>query len=251
MNITIANLSKVICAADFHAAVAAVGRQVTEHFQPEWGTGARLKGMWVPLVGKKAPIQEGADAVIYVGDSSVDPTTGVTDADGYHSANNKGIPYGFVYLDICAKAKEAWSFTLSHEVLELLADPDTALTVAGSPPKHAPKRVPGTVYYDLEVCDPTQGDFYLVDEVVVSNFVGRKYYGLSGGSGMTNYLNRPLRPFGVRPGGYLQYETGSTPHHIYGSRVTLGQKAAKKAMQNIRRNARRAERLASRKSAKG
>ena len=63
---------------------------------------------------------------------------------GYHSANNKGIPYGFVYLDIGAKTKEAWSFTLSHEVLELLADPDTALTVAGPRPKH----VPGTVYYD-------------------------------------------------------------------------------------------------------
>jgi hypothetical protein len=131
MNITIANLSRQIFAADFQGAVSAIGRQVAEHFQPEWGTGATLKGVWVSLVGKKAPIQKGADAVIYLGDSSEDPTTGVEDAEGYHSANNKGIPYGFVYLDICAKAKEAWSFTLSHEVLELLADPDTALTVAG------------------------------------------------------------------------------------------------------------------------
>jgi len=121
MNITIANLSKQIFEADFKATVAAIGRQVTEHFQPEWGTGATLTGVWVPLVGKKAPIQKGADEVIYLGDSSVDPTTGVKDADGYHSANNKGMPYGFVYLDICAQAKEAWSFTLSHEVLELLA----------------------------------------------------------------------------------------------------------------------------------
>jgi hypothetical protein len=247
MNITIANLSRQIFAADFQGAVCAIGRQVAEHFQPEWGTGATLKGVWVSLVGKKAPIQKGADAVIYLGDSSEDPTTGVEDAEGYHSANNKGIPYGFVYLDICAKAKEAWSFTLSHEVLELLADPDTALTVAGPRPKH----VPGTVYYDLEVCDPTQGDYYLIDKVVVSNFVGKKYYGLSGGSGKTNYLNLPLRAFGVRPGGYLQYETGSRSHHIYGSRVTPGQKAAKKAMQNIRRNARRAERLALRKNSKG
>jgi hypothetical protein len=244
MNIIIANLSKQIFEADFKATVAAIGRQVTEHFQPEWGTGATLKGVWVPLVGKKAPIQKGADEVIYLGDSSVDPTTGVKDADGYHSANNKGMPYGFVYLDICAQAKEAWSFTLSHEVLELLADPDTALTVAGP----RPKRVPGTVYYDLEVCDPTQGDSYLIDEVVVSNFVGRKYYGLSGGSGKTNHLSLPLRAFGVRPGGYLQYETGSRSHHIYGSEVTPGQKAAKKAMQNVRRNARRAERLTLRKA---
>ena len=247
MNLTIANLSSQILDADFQAVVAAVGRQVTEHFQPEWGTGATLKCVRVSLTCKKAPIQRDADAVIYIDDSSEDPTTGVTDADGYHSANNKGIPYGFVYLDICAKAKEAWSFTLSHEVLELLADPDTALTVA-SP---RPKRVPGTVYYDLEVCDATQGDDYLIDNVVVSNFVGKKYFGLSGGSGKTNYLNLPLRPFGVRPGGYLQYETGSTSHHIYGSKVTLDQKAAKQAMKNIRRNARRAERLALRMAQEG
>ncbi len=240
MNITIANLSKQILAADFHATVAAIGRQVNEHFQPEWGTGARLKGVWVPLVRKKAPVQKDADAVIYLGDSSEDPATGVEDAEGYHSANNKRIPYGFVYLDICAQAKEAWSFTLSHEVLELLADPDTALTVAGPRPKQASR----TVYYDLEVCDPTQGDSYRIDKVVVSNFVGRRYYRLSGGSGNTNYLNLPLRAFGVRPGGYLQYETGSSAHHIYGMRVTSGQKAAKKAMQNVRRNARRAQRFA-------
>jgi hypothetical protein len=240
MNLTIANLSSQISEADFHAAVAAITRQVAEHFQPEWGVGATLKPIRLSLATKKAPVQKDADAVIYFGDSSEDPTTGVEGAEGYHSSNNKDIPYGFVYLDICAKAKDAWSCALSHEVLELLADPDTALCIAGPRP-NLPSR---TVYYDLEVCDPTQGDQYFIDSVAVSNFVGKKYFGLSGGSGKTNYQNLPLRAFHVRPGGYLQYETGSRTHHIYGSKVTTGQKAAKKAMKNIRRNARRAQRLA-------
>jgi hypothetical protein len=240
MKLTIANLSMQVTNGEFRAAVVAVGRQVAEHFRPEWGVTATLKPIRLSLDTKKAPVQKDADAVIYFGDSSVDPTTGVEDAEGYHTSNNKDIPYGFVYLDICAKAKDAWSCALSHEVLELLADPDTALTVAGPRPKF-PDR---TVYYDLEVCDPTQGDQYFIDGVAVSNFVGKKYFGLSGGTGKTNYLGLPLRAFHVRPGGYLQYETGSRTHHIYGRKVTAQQIAAKKAMKQIRRNARRAQRLA-------
>ena len=46
-----------------------------------------------------------------------------------------GTPYGFVYLDICARYGENWTTTLSHEVLELLADPNAAMTVAGPRPK--------------------------------------------------------------------------------------------------------------------
>ena len=118
-------------------------------------------------------------------------------------------------------------------------DPDAVLTVTGPSPKNAAK----TVYYDLEVCDPTQGDTYTIDRVEVSNFVGKRYFGMSGGSGRTNHLDKRLRPFGVRPGGYLQYELSGTAHVIYGSQVTNQQKAAKRKMKHIRRNARRTRRL--------
>ncbi len=220
----------------------------------EWHEGKRirralhatLKAIALSLGDKKAPIQKDADAVIYLGDSSQDPTTGVKGALGYHSANNMKLPYGFVYLDICAKSKEVWTCTLSHEVLELLGDPDAAMTVTGP----VPKGTPGTVHYDLEVCDPTQGDQYSIDNVVVSNFVGKQHFELSGGSGRTNFLSLPLRAFGVRPGGYFQYEKGRRAHQIFGSRVTKDQKAARKEMKNIRRNARRVERLAPKKNRK-
>lgn len=246
MRLTIANVSTQVDAADFDAAVAAIGKQVTEHFQPEWNITAVLKPTAIPLGGKKAPVQKDADAIIYLGDSSEDPTIGVTGALGYHSANNGKIPYGFVYLDICAKYKEVWTCTLSHEVLELLGDPDAAMTVVGP----APKGAPGTVYYDLELCDPTQGDEYSIDKVVVSNFVGKKYFALSGGTGKTNYLNLKLAPFGVRPGGYFQYEKGSRAHQVFGAKVTEKQKAAKRKMKSVRRNARREERITHRQKRK-
>jgi len=239
MNLTIANVTAQVPQSVFEAAVAAIEKQVKEHFYPEWNVTADLNPVALPLNGKKAPIQAGADAVIYLGDSSDDPTIGVKGALGYHAANNKKIPYGFVYLDICARYKEVWSCTLSHEVLELLGDPDAAMTVAGP----APKDVSGTVYYDFELCDPTQGDEYLIDNVVVSTFVGKGYFALSGGSGKTNYLGLRLAAFGVRPGGYFQYEKGGHAHQIFGSRVTADQIAAKKKLKSVRRNERRVERL--------
>jgi len=239
MRLTVANISKNIAPADFQAAIRAIGRQVAADFQPEWNIAATVSGVTTNLGNRKAPIQGHHDAIIYLGDSSQDPTTGVVGALGYHSANHRGIPYGFVYLDICKEYGEVWTWTLSHEVLELLADPTAAMTVTGP----APQGAAGTVYYDLEVCDPTQGDSYSIDNVVVSNFVGRSYFELSGGSGKTNFLDLNLVPFGVRPQGYFQYEDSAGAHQVQGEKVTPAMLSAKERMKDGRRNARQAQRL--------
>jgi hypothetical protein len=240
MILTIANISTQIAAADLQAAVNAIGRQVNEHFQPEWGKTGTLQATAASVGSGQAPIQGNHDAIIYVGDSSQDPTTGVSQLLGYHSTNFANIPYGFVYLDVCAQSGEVWTCTLSHEVLELLADPDATQTVQAPDPHGGA----GNVSYVLEVCDPTQGDTYAIDNVTVCNFVGRAYFGMPGGSGATNYRNYPLNAFGVRPGGYFQYEDGSGARQIWGAEVTDQQKAAKALMGNGRRNERRKERIA-------
>jgi len=239
LNLTVANISTGVAAADFEAAIAAIARQVTEHFLPEWGATANLSGIAASRADPNAPIPGNHDAIIYLGDRSNDPTNGVDDVLGYHSTNYALLPYGFVYLDICTKYGDKWTSTLSHEVLELLADPTAVLSVAGS----APNGAQGTVQYDLEVCDPTEGDTYEIDTVTVSNFVGRSYFGMVGGSGNTNYLKLDLAAFGVRPKGYLQYEDGSDTHQILGARVTKRKLAAKKLLKSGRRNERRRLRL--------
>ena len=238
MRLTIANISKSISAADFRNAVSAIRRQVNEDFGPEWSVTATLRGIALSIA-QKAPVQGKHDAILYLGDSSQDPTTGVEGALGYHTANHKDVPYGFVYLDICEEYGEEWTTTLSHETLELLADPTAALTVSGPAPKGH-----GSVYYDLEVCDPTQGDSYEVEGVAVSNFVGKHYFGIVGGSGQTNFLGLALKPFGVRPRGYFQYEDKSGAHQVTGDKVTDKQLEARKRMKMARRNTRRAARAA-------
>jgi len=241
MRVTVVNVSHSIHSTEFHAAVAAIGKQVKEDFEPAWNISAILRGVTHSLAGK-APIEGLNDALIYLGDSSQDPTTGVEGALGYHSTNHKDIPYGFVYLDICSEYGEEWTTTLSHEVLELLGDPAATLTVSGPDPRKATRRV----QFDVEVCDPTQGDSYLIDDVRVSNFVTPTYFGKAGGPSATNFLKLALKPFGVRPGGYFQYEDSRGAHQVNGKQaeaVLARRAAARKLMGLARRNTRRAERL--------
>lgn len=244
MRLTIVNASTRIKTAEFRAAVRAIGRQVKEHFTPEWGIHATLAERRAQVAPKsKVTIDDAADAFIYVGDAALDPTTGVDGALGYHSTNHSDKPYGFVYLDVCDEYKEEWTCTLSHEVLELLADPDASLTVGGPNPGKGATRV----YFDLEVCDPVQGDTYRIDDVVVSNFVTRRYFDMRGKSSATNHLGLPLKRFGVRPGGYFQYESGGRTHQVNGSKAArlIAQRAAARArMGGARRNNRRSVRLA-------
>jgi hypothetical protein len=240
MRLTIANISTALSSPDVAKVVAAIGRQVAEHFKPEWAITATLTAHKLTIAGKHtAPIDGDHDAIIYLGDASQDPTTGVNGALGYHFTNHTHIPYGFVYLDICKQHGEAWNVALSHEVLELLADPNAETTVIGPGPKGASAHV----HYDLEVCDPTQGDTYEIDGVAVANFVGKAYFHERGGSGKTNHLGLPLEPLGVRPGGYFQYEDGAQAHQVTGPHVTKAMLDAKALMGKARRNARRAERL--------
>src|SRR5689334_18791295 len=123
MRISIANISKKVSKSEFSATVHAVARQVHQDFAPLWGMDADIRGIAIARESKPNPETALSDVVIYVGELDDDPQK-VANAIGYHDLTNKGIPYGFVFTDIAAKIGEDWSTTLSHEVLELLADPD-------------------------------------------------------------------------------------------------------------------------------
>src|SRR5689334_6188156 len=100
--------------------VRAINRQIEEDFEPYWSLGARLRleGRSGNAPDKQNPADMRGDAVIYLWDKS-----DVAGAIGYHDLNNKGIPFGFVFLDIAKKLGEDWSVTMSHEALELIGDP--------------------------------------------------------------------------------------------------------------------------------
>jgi hypothetical protein len=93
------------------------------------------------------------DAVLYVWDH-ID----IDDALGYHDKNDRGIPFGFVFLDLATDLEEPWTVTLSHEALELIGDPETNLFAVGPHPKDRRRHV----FHWYEMCDAVQDERYLI-----------------------------------------------------------------------------------------
>lgn len=219
--------------ATLQCVIRALNRQIREDFEPYWSLGAmlRLEGKGNTNPSKVDLADMRGDAVLYLWDGS-----DVDGALGYHDANNRGIPYGFVFTEISKAAGENWTVTLSHEALELIADPEVNLLAMGPHPVDANR----TVFHWYEMCDAVQAETYEIDEVEVSNFVLPLYF--TGGEelgGRNDFLNRShdgktLRSFGVNPGGYVgffdpalgDHDTFSMKNDKVASRVRKAKAAA-------------------------
>jgi hypothetical protein len=186
-------------------AIRAVNRQVADDFFSYWGFGAQLR-----LEGKSNRKRGNAnttsdmrgDAVLYLCDEVKS-----SDTAGFHDKAYRGIPYGVVYLELADLLKEDWTVTLSHEALELIADPEANLLVQGPHPRF-PKR---KVFHWFEMCDAVQDERYTIDGVAVSNFVLPLYFTASTEHGGRNDFlgarshGKTLRSFHVNPGGYIGF----------------------------------------------
>lgn len=204
MLISAINRSKALDDATLQCAIRAINRQIAEDFAPYWSFGAslRLEGA-IGAKPKKQQLEDmRGDAVLYLWDE-VD----VEDALGYHEANFRGIPYGFVFTELCKKLKESWTVTLSHEALELLGDAQGNLLVQGPHPSDAKREV----FHWFEMCDAVQAETYHIDNVEVANFVLPLYFTPEEQAGGRNdflgrlHKGKPLPSFGVNPGGYIGY----------------------------------------------
>jgi hypothetical protein len=192
--------------------IRAVNRQIAHDFQPHWHMGAelRLEG----AIGKD-PDQEAlpelrGDAIIYLWDE-----VNVEDALGYHDRHARGVPFGFVFTELVKELGEPWTVTFSHEALELLADPEANLLVAGTHPADPAHEV----FHWYEMCDAVQNETYKVDGVVVSNFLLPLYFTPDVEEGGRNdflgrfYKGKPLGSFGINPGGYIGFYNPQSRQH--------------------------------------
>lgn len=212
MIITVVNRSKTIADEKVLNVVRAINRQIKEDFEPYWSLGAtlRLEGAVGGQPDKlKLPEMRG-DAILYLSDK-----TDVADALGYHEANCRGIPYGFVFTDLCKKLNENWTVTLSHEALELIGDAQGNLLVQGPHPSNPNKEV----FHWFEMCDAVQSQFYLIDGVEVSNFVLPLYFTIEEQEGGRNDFlgqltkGKGLCSFGVSKDSYIGYYDPQTGAH--------------------------------------
>ena len=212
MIISVINLSKKISDEELQVVVRAVNRQIDEDFEPYWSLGAKLR-LEGNSTGKPDKINLPdlrGDAVLYLWDK-VD----VEGALGYHDMNARGIPFGFVFTELAKKLGENWTVTLSHEALELIADPLVNLLVAGPHPQED-----RTVFHWYEMSDAVQAETYKCDGVEVSNFVLPLYFTPDAEKGSRNdYLGRihggeTLTSFGINPGGYVGFFDPEKGEHV-------------------------------------
>jgi phospholipase C len=205
--ISVVNRSSTIADRELHRVVRAINRQIAEDFEPYWAFGGhlRVEGPIGSTADLQVLLELRGDAILYIMDSAVS-----NDALGFHDRNLAGIPYGFVFLDLCKQLGDEWSTTLSHEALELIGDSQCNLLVQGPHPSDKKKRV----YHFFEMSDAVQAQSYEIDGVPVSNFVLPHYFTEGEEPGARNdFLATGLPSFGVNPGGYIGFFDPTTGNY--------------------------------------
>ena len=192
-NITVSVINASTCCTDAEvdALTAALQKQVSNDFAPAWGIDATL--IFVPTGGTAAPgtwwltIQDNTDKA------------GVL---GHHELTPDGLPMGHAFAGTDKRYGLKWTVTASHELLEMLADPDVNLTV------FAHKDPATHMLYSYEVCDPCEDDsfFYQIDGIDVCDFVYPAYFETFRAPGSTRFdhgghLTAPVPA--VLKGGYI------------------------------------------------
>lgn len=118
---------------------------------------------------------------------------------GYHDTTPSGMPLAKVFPKLDAQDGSPLSVTVSHELLEMLADPLLAKAVQST--------IDGR-FWAYEICDAVENDQYPgLGDVALSNFVTPQYFeppqDLDGVK--LDYMGLCAKPYEVRPGGYMQY----------------------------------------------
>jgi hypothetical protein len=190
IQISVINESTVLPDSDVTAVVTALQKQVTEDFYPVWGTNADLR-----MVAKGALPATGSWWLVLLDDSDQ------ANALGYHDLTTEGLPIGKVFAGSDLKAGTAWTVTASHELLEMLGDPNINLTVFAQNTNTA------GILYAYEVCDACEDDSlgYKIENILVSDFVYPAWFESFRTEGSTQFdrMNKMHNPFELLAGGYI------------------------------------------------
>jgi hypothetical protein len=191
INIVLVNQSTVVKDADVSAWTAALQTQVTRDFLPAWGVDAKLS--FLPK-GQNAP---GGSWVLAVLDNADQ-----AGALGYHDMTPDGLPLGKVFAKTTVDEGGAVSVTASHELLEMLGDPDINLTAELDDASGKPSK-----FYAYEVCDACEDDSfgYKINGVLVSDFVYPAYFESfrTAKSTQFDFGKKITAPFTLLKGGYI------------------------------------------------
>ena len=190
IHVALINASTVLKDEEVKTAVTALQTQVRRDFAQAWGIDADLT--FVPKGGKPAA---GAWWLAALDNSDQ------SGALGYHDLTKDGLPLGKVFAGSDLKYGFQWTVTASHELLEMLADPDINLTAFVQADAHS------GVLYAYEVCDACEADqfAYKINGTLVSDFVYPAWFEsfCKKGSTQFDHGKHIQKPFELLRGGYI------------------------------------------------
>jgi len=181
--IAITNASTCLTDAQVEAAIPALQRHVSLDFRAYWDLDCQL----IPLP-KDDALPGGWWQI------SVIDNPDQAGALGYHELTSHGTPLGKVFAALDIQSGGSWTVTLSHELLEMLADPWINWCAQGSDGK----------IYALEVCDAVEADElgYLIDGVLVSDFITPAWFEPTQAD-RVDFKQRISKPLQLSAGGYI------------------------------------------------
>jgi hypothetical protein len=174
------NMATVQLGVDLGELLAALNKQLHEHFVPIWGYPAKL------YVTDK--LKAGEWGLLFLDNADA------ADALGYHDITKDGQPISKVFVKSTIEAGQKVSVTASHELLEMLIDPGAQLWAQNM----------NGAFYAYEMCDAVEDEEYLIDDIAVSDFVYPSFFESwhQPGSVQFDYLKRVSRPFQTLQNGY-------------------------------------------------
>jgi hypothetical protein len=195
--VAIINASTVLQDEEIANVVPAFQKQVSEHLVNVWGVDAALS-----FVPRGASPPDGAWWL------SILDNTDQAAFLGYHDVTNAGLPLGKAFAETDKMFGFNWTITASHELLEMLVDPDINLTVLVQNDNTAGR------LYSYEICDPCEADQYAyeIDGVMVSDFIFPAWFQSFQNPGNVQYdvTQQITQPFQLVSGGYISvYDLGA------------------------------------------
>jgi hypothetical protein len=168
---------------DLHQVTAALSIQITRDFGPLWAVTATVEAFT-----SESEVPPGHWIVtIETSDTPGDP--------GFHTSDNNQPSASVRFAD-------DWSVRVSHEILEMLADP-FGNTLQAGPAIDNPTT---TVQYLVEVCDPCEKSTYQINGTAVADFYTRQYLDpVSSPNARYSFTGSILQPREVLPGGYVSW----------------------------------------------
>jgi hypothetical protein len=190
IQVAVMNASTVLPDSAVQAAIPDLQTQVHRDFAPAWGIDANLT-----FVPTGAPPLPTAWQLVILDNSDQ------AGALGYHDVNAQGLPLGKVFAATDQQFGLQWTVTASHELLEMLADPEINLTVFVQP-----TATRGTLYA-YEVCDACEADAfgYRIENTLVSDFGYPAWFEtfLKPGSTQFDHGKHIQKPLALLAGSYI------------------------------------------------